>query len=232
MLERLWGGAGDADRRSPPTCRTTTPTSRRARIDGATLERIARFCDRPRSRGGLRRDAAQRACLRLSQAKEPVAGAARGLQLRRYRGRQGPRRRLLRRSRLYEGGEVPLEEAGRHAAVASRAAPSSRALLDKPEARDFDLPWLRAGRRHLRHADARTAAARLHRQPRAGAPARRGRGAERARRGVPRPALPAADARANGRNAASRCRCSSRPSRCASPTRPTCWRRSWPARTA
>src|SRR5581483_52726 len=85
---------------------------------------------------------------------------------------------------------------GRHASFAR--ARGDRALLHGLAALAAPRAVAAAGRRDLHHPDQGRRAARLHRQPRGGAPACAGRGGERPRRGAPRSALPAARHRGVG----------------------------------
>ena len=187
------GRAGDADRHLAPTCRTTTPTTTARRIDGATTRahRASRHRHQPREACGatpLNGFLARRA------RQEPADQAARGLQL-----RATPRAARTAWSAIPSFGLLRGRRA-RRSTQPARTLLAHRARVDRREAprssrrSATDLPWLRQTAATLRHADQGRQAARLHRQPAGGAPARPGRRARtRLRRGVPRSALPGAD---------------------------------------
>ena len=114
VIERLWGGPETLIVISTDLSHYHPYETARA-IDGATLAAHRRVCHRPRSRGGVRRDAAERFAI-AGQKTQPVAQAARRLQLRRHRGRQGPGGRLLG-VRAVRGERSFLGGSGKDAAV-------------------------------------------------------------------------------------------------------------------
>ena len=190
MIERLWGGAETLIVISTDLSHYHAYDAARA-IDGATLARIAaRAIDLNH----------QEACgatplngfLALARERDlPVkllAACNSG-------DTAGGKDRVVGYSAFaaHEGGEVPLQDAGTTLLSIARAAIES--ALHGSDAPKATACLAGAGRRHLRHADEGRAPAGLHRQPVGRAAAGRRRRGERARRGVPRSALPGADAR-------------------------------------
>jgi len=87
VLERLWGGAETLVVISTDMSHYHAYDEAR-RIDGATIERIAALATDLSHEEALRRDAAQRLAAFVEEEK-PQDQAARRLQFRRHRGRQG-----------------------------------------------------------------------------------------------------------------------------------------------
>ena len=192
MLDALWGGPETLIVVSSDLSHYHPVRARRRRIDRATADAILALAPRPRPRAGLRRHAGQRPAAGRPPPR-PGARAARPAQLRRHRRRPRaawsatPRSPSPRTRRM-----PPLTSAA--ALLADRARRARRAPRRRRRRRRARPPtrrWRRTGAT-LRHADAARRAARLHRHAGGAPPAARGRRAQRAGRGLPRPALRAA----------------------------------------
>ena len=188
VIERLWGGPETLIVVSTDMSHYHSYEQARA-IDGATIERIAAFatdidheeaCGATPLNGLLFTSRKKTLGLKLLSACNSGDTA-------------GGKGRVVGYSSfgLYEGGEVSLDDAGRTLLSLARDS-IEETLLNKPKSKNSS-PWLaQTGATFVtltKDGNLRGCIGSLA----AGARARRGRGAERARRGVPRPALPGDD---------------------------------------
>jgi hypothetical protein len=194
VLDLLWGGPANADRRQ---LRPVAFPALRHGAAGRQQHLPAHPATRrsPQSRTGLRRLSDQRPATRRPPSR-PEAATARPVQLGRHGWRQEPRRRLrllcLQRANRPCLTSAPPADAGpqRHRRPLSvSAAPAT-----------VDAARAAKTRRHLRHADPARPAARLHRQPRSLATTAQDVQENATRRRLPRPALRAAERRRTGPN--------------------------------
>ena len=160
VIERLWGGPETLIVISTDLSHYHAYETARA-VDQATVARIAARAtdlDHEEACGATPLNG----FLAVGGEARPAGKAARGVQFRRYRRRQGPGGGLFGFC-AHEGGEVSLEQAGADAAFA-RARRDRRETV-RENAIGLRLPLARPGRRDLRHPDQGRPAARLHRQP-------------------------------------------------------------------
>ena len=227
VLERLWGGPETLIVISTDLSHYHAYEQARA-IDGATIERIAGFatdldhdeaCGATPLNGLLLFSKQKNLLLKLLAACNSGDTA-------------GGKERVVGYSSfaLYEGGEVSLEEAGKVLLSIARGAIEERAgrKKEREKCRRCGSPKpAPPSSPSPSPASCAAASAASRRRARWARTWRRTRSVLRfATRASPRSPPP------SGRNAASRCRCFRRRSRSDSPAKPTCWRRSRPARTA